>query len=434
MPNVRQYIGARYVIKVYENTLLPSSAEWQAGVTYEPLTMVTYNNSSYLSKKDVPAAIGDPASNPSYWVVTGAYNGQILNLQNQIDAINAILTTHGNDISDLFSLVNKNVVLITDSYGQVQSAAFPFGFATACGKTLGTDYFYSAAGGSGFMNGTKTFEDQLRDLEPSIPDDDLITDIIVLGGVNDGSYSNADIQNAMSSFRTYAVSTFPNAKIHVGFISRYKDDNSIYTMYNTVLRAYKNGAMSIPRMSFIETSPVWLPYEGIDTDGLHPTAAGCNYLAWELSNYVIGGNGVYYLRHEWVGTFDVAGITITSPNELRFIADYDLHGFYDCSIGRTLFACSGMQANAFRNGLKICSITNNFIKSVSYDTGALKGSIMVRINTNGTPTYYTVPASIKLEFDGVYLRFLPPYGLENEDLSIIWFTEGFNGFINPMQA
>ena len=84
---VRQYIGARYVIKVYENSLDQSSAEWEAGVTYEPLTLVTYNYSSYLSKKEVPRSVGDPASNPAYWVVTGAYNGQILTLQNEIDEI-----------------------------------------------------------------------------------------------------------------------------------------------------------------------------------------------------------------------------------------------------------------------------------------------------------------------------------------------------------
>ena len=82
---VRQYIGARYVTKIYENSLDPSSAEWEAGVAYEPLTMVTYNNSSYLSKKTVPASIGNPAANATYWIVTGAYNGQILALENKIN-------------------------------------------------------------------------------------------------------------------------------------------------------------------------------------------------------------------------------------------------------------------------------------------------------------------------------------------------------------
>lgn len=88
---VRQYIGARYVTKIYENSQNPDSAEWEAGVTYEPLTLVTFNFSSYLSKKEVPGSVGDPASNPNYWVVTGAYNGQIAALQSQIAVLNELL-------------------------------------------------------------------------------------------------------------------------------------------------------------------------------------------------------------------------------------------------------------------------------------------------------------------------------------------------------
>lgn len=89
MSNI-QYIGARYVIKVYENSQYAGSADWEQNVTYEPLTLVTYNFSSYLSKKDVPATIGNPAQNPDYWVVTGAYNGQIANIQEQLDLLNTM--------------------------------------------------------------------------------------------------------------------------------------------------------------------------------------------------------------------------------------------------------------------------------------------------------------------------------------------------------
>lgn len=87
MAKQMQYIGARYVTKVYENTISPNSAEWQSNVTYEPLTMVTYNNSSYLSKKEVPATVGNPAENSEYWVVTGNYNGQIANLDRRVDNV-----------------------------------------------------------------------------------------------------------------------------------------------------------------------------------------------------------------------------------------------------------------------------------------------------------------------------------------------------------
>lgn len=83
-----EYIGARYVTKIYENSLDPSSAEWEAGVNYEPLIIVTFNNGSYMSKKVVPASVGDPAANPDYWTQTGFYNGQIAMLQDEIDKLN----------------------------------------------------------------------------------------------------------------------------------------------------------------------------------------------------------------------------------------------------------------------------------------------------------------------------------------------------------
>lgn len=44
---VRQYIGARYVPKYFENP--DGSNDWLEGVTYEPLTIVTYaGNIFYL--------------------------------------------------------------------------------------------------------------------------------------------------------------------------------------------------------------------------------------------------------------------------------------------------------------------------------------------------------------------------------------------------
>lgn len=86
----RQYVGARYVTKIYENSLDPSSAEWEGSVNYEPLTLVTYNNGSYLSKKEVPGSVGDPASNPLYWVQTGFYNGQIAALDARIQILESV--------------------------------------------------------------------------------------------------------------------------------------------------------------------------------------------------------------------------------------------------------------------------------------------------------------------------------------------------------
>ena len=52
---VHQYIGARYVPIFY--TASDNSNDWEAGVQYEPLTIVTYLNQSYTSKKQVQASV-----------------------------------------------------------------------------------------------------------------------------------------------------------------------------------------------------------------------------------------------------------------------------------------------------------------------------------------------------------------------------------------
>lgn len=108
--SVRQYIGARYVTKIYENSLDPSSAEWEQG-TFDPLVMVTWQNSTYLSKKQVPGSVGDPANNPDYWVVTGYYNGQIMQLQSDvasiINTIGDLLNLNTDDKSSVVNAVNE---------------------------------------------------------------------------------------------------------------------------------------------------------------------------------------------------------------------------------------------------------------------------------------------------------------------------------------
>lgn len=68
---VRQYVGARYVPKIAD------PVEWQENTAYEALVIVTYNNSSYTSRKPVPVSVGIPPENKEYWALTGNYNAQI---------------------------------------------------------------------------------------------------------------------------------------------------------------------------------------------------------------------------------------------------------------------------------------------------------------------------------------------------------------------
>ena len=86
----RQYIGARYVPKFYQNSV-DGSAQWEPNVVYEPLMYVTLTNGHmYLSRKQVPATVGSPADNIDYWLDVANYNGYISELQAEIDDINNV--------------------------------------------------------------------------------------------------------------------------------------------------------------------------------------------------------------------------------------------------------------------------------------------------------------------------------------------------------
>lgn len=87
MAKIRQYIGARYVPKFYENS--DGNSEWKSGVAYEPLTIVTWNGNSYTSKKSVPSSVGNPSENTSYWVSTGIFNEQLDEIINSLEDLQA---------------------------------------------------------------------------------------------------------------------------------------------------------------------------------------------------------------------------------------------------------------------------------------------------------------------------------------------------------
>lgn len=73
------YIGNRYV------PIFANPVEWDNLREYEALTIVTYQGTSYTSKKRVP--VGIRLDNKDYWVVTGNYNAQVEVYRQEVDKI-----------------------------------------------------------------------------------------------------------------------------------------------------------------------------------------------------------------------------------------------------------------------------------------------------------------------------------------------------------
>ena len=91
--SVREYIGARYV------PLFADPIDWDSTKTYEPLTVVYNQGSSYTSRQYVPAGID--ISNDTYWARTGNYNAQIEQYRSEVATFDGRITTNETNITDL---------------------------------------------------------------------------------------------------------------------------------------------------------------------------------------------------------------------------------------------------------------------------------------------------------------------------------------------
>lgn len=326
----RQYIGARYVPKFYENSA--GTSEWRSGVIYEPLTIVTWNGNSYTSKKVVPAAIGDPSSNPAYWVATGVFNEQLASIQTE-------LAQAVSDIEDIREEIKyQDIVLLTDSYG----------VSGVTGGTSWMEYVQNdmadkniethAWGGAGFGRlASETeyyFPTLFRSLEGSA-ETDLV---MLLAGANDGNllYLNrctrADIASGLTEGIAVLKTKFPNAKIMIGFVGRFKNSDRTDEYAAAAKEYMKNYNLGY---KYILNSQYCLYDRSLIGDSdIHPTLAGSRALA-DMAELVINGGTFDY-------TFDFESTylnIITRIHVHNDIATFTLNRDFDAttkSVGLTV--------------------------------------------------------------------------------------------------
>ena len=288
---VRQYIGARYVPKF--------CGEWSSNNTYEPLSIVSVTGSSYTSKKSVPAGID--ITNEEYWALTGSLNGQVVQLQNEIDAINGDIDDITGDIADANKRINavsgKNVVFIGDSYNLSNELWTGWGSIFASAHSDFNVYNY-AQGGCGFVtaNENKRFIELLNVSAGYIDDHNSVSAVVVLGGYNDASMSqsSSDIQNAINAFIGRSKELYPNAKIMIGFVGANNLKTGMQKTCFTYRDYYKNScknndAVYLDNIEYtLLDSAFILNVEGNANSGFHPNTDGNRELAENVYKAIIG--------------------------------------------------------------------------------------------------------------------------------------------------
>ena len=300
----RQYIGARYVPRFFENS--QGGAEWESGVAYEALTIVTYNGNSYTSKKTVPATIGNPSQNPAYWASTGIYNQQVEELRQQfvqlsedVDGYSERLGVAETDISNLEAaterMTERKVLFISDSFcsGNIGGSGLANGiFTTFCnnaGLTAGVDAKVYYQGGSGFIvhpNG-KTFMDLCEDAVNEAfftPED--VTDIMVVTAGNDGVQAMSVVQTAWVAVRNYLHTHFPTARIFIAVAGGSTDPATRNQIRNVIQVACYYNAVDYVIPIYNAMLPLWF-FDSFSDDGIHPVLKGCERIGYLLARAYI---------------------------------------------------------------------------------------------------------------------------------------------------
>lgn len=248
--SVREYIGARYV------PLFSDPIEWDDSNSYEPLTVVTYQGGSYVSKQSVP--VGVSIENEDYWLLWADYNAQIEAYRAEVQAndakVDKMATNTGvstsetespslatkisniasntgvsdtsistpslaTRITSLETLIAQNDLMLAfgDSFGEDTDCA-PYYWWKVVADILHLNVKSYCSGGDGFTPtaGQTTFTDQLNaaSLDESFDNDDAKI-VILYGGLNDHGhgYLASDVHDYIVQYINTAKQNFPNAKI-----------------------------------------------------------------------------------------------------------------------------------------------------------------------------------------------------------------------------
>lgn len=303
----RQYIGARYVPKFAD------PIAWDKANSYEALTIVTYLNNSYTSKKPVPA--NTEITDTEYWVVTGNYNAQVEEYRQETekvkeDIINEKINRENADIAleekiDNISVSqNRKFILISDSYGVNNPPTWKDLFVADFPGTL-----FNVLGSTGFVTtNPKTFLEMLTETVNTLTEEQKkkITDVVVVGGFNDASWLKAGITTALAikeailAFVNYVKNNLPNAVVRLGYAGWCTGELENASEYFSAIRAvmdvynktFTDKLYTIPNVNIVLTQANLM-----DETHFHPTSVGEQILYNTIANGLFG-NGEY---RRWYG-------------------------------------------------------------------------------------------------------------------------------------
>lgn len=294
------YTGARYV------PLFADPAEWSSANAYEPLTIVIHEGNSYTSKTFVP--VGVDISNEQYWALTGNYNAQVEAYRQEvrdyvekIDLNTANIATNKENIQRTTNWRNKTVLFIGDSWG-TNNYGVTSCYIEEVSKTLGFNLINISQGSTGFTT-PLAFNTMLNNWVTSNPElAKTVNYVMFSGGINDYNTPIAQITTAIKKFIDNIHSKLPDATVYMipQIGTNTMGDNSFpdstenvwkkaYLASLQVESNYNENTVNINNGLYLMYAA---PSTFFNSDKIHPTQIGHNFIAKWLTAKLAGGIGV----------------------------------------------------------------------------------------------------------------------------------------------
>lgn len=285
----KQYIGARYVPKYFENP--NGSNEWLSGIAYEALTIVKFADNWFISNKPVPNTIGEPNVNTEYWINQGSSGGSaptdLTDVYNKIQA-------NTDEINSIKDVINKNCLYIGNSFSTGGTIDGIYDLT----KHIFNETWLYANSGSGFATlstGAERFLSLLTTASNELTEDqkNSITHILFISAFGDSTFATdngfineALFYNSVSETVTFAKTNFPNATVYVYLADASKTNRENGYGYCSELWCHqffkkylnKAGACYLGWGGW----EITLNNNYFDTDPNHPNQLGYNLLAQKL--------------------------------------------------------------------------------------------------------------------------------------------------------
>lgn len=416
----RQYIGARYVPKFSDI----NGGVWNNTYSYEPLEIVKHGNDFYTSKKPVPTGIA--ITNTEYWVLTGNYNGAIQQINDEITVINGEIDNLNAGYDKRFTLLNRKFIFISDSYGAMTDM---FNNVVANLNLTAGNYTIEVESGDSFVGSeiTGRFISRMVDGIAKFSDPNKITDIVVVGGLNDSpnAYTGGEaLYNAMSEFNTYAKNHCPNAQIHLGYvgyvdISHPNAVNNEFSKQFITLQRYIDNANEFGWHYMTNIEYTLKGWDSLLSDGVHPNTEGALKLGKTIVQGLLTGSCDVAYRGADVTSFT----TGTLPSGIDSITGIGI-GMYSITNNVTSFTTTPMEINFnYQNDVAFHSlswdipITDYPFKLIDNTRPIVINVIgMLNYNENGASKYMLCPVFISFMMDKIRIKAMP-------------FINGTNNFV-----